>query len=151
MDAGNPGTVEHPRDESKPFQPLCAVDSGKKMGNTVGGALNRFKVTGDPIAGSTEPESAGNGSLMRLAPVAIRYWDNEDARRDAAARQSRTTHGASEAVDACIAFADMLADAIAGKPRGEVTRDRLGDPPFAGEIANIMSGLWRGKARRFIL
>jgi ADP-ribosyl-[dinitrogen reductase] hydrolase len=66
------------------------------IGGTVRAALTRFKMSGDPIAGSTDPQSAGNGSLMRLAPVAIRYWDNETSRRDAAARQSRTTHGAPE-------------------------------------------------------
>lgn len=117
------------------------------IGNTVRGALTRFKQTGNPIAGSTDPQSAGNGSLMRLAPVAIRYWDDEKARRDAAARQSRTTHGASEAVDACVAFAEMLADAIADKPRSEVLRNRVGEPPFAGQISDIIAGSWRGKPR----
>ena len=90
------------------------------IGNTVRSALTKFNQTGNPVAGSTDPSSAGNGSLMRLAPVAIRYWNDETARRDAAARQSRTTHAAAEAVDACIVFADMLAHAIAGKPRSEV-------------------------------
>ena len=117
------------------------------IGNTVRGALNRFKATGKPIAGSSDPMSAGNGSLMRLAPVAILYWDDEANRRDAAARQCRTTHGALEAVDACVAFADMLADAIAGKPRHEVLRTHASDPPYAGAIADVMAGAWRGKAR----
>lgn len=115
------------------------------VGNTVRAALNRFKATGDPIARSTDPMSAGNGSLMRLAPVAIRYWDDIDKLRDAAARQSRTTHGALEAVDACVAFAEMLADAIAGKPRSQVLRDR--DSDWSGQIAGILKGSWRGKAR----
>ena len=118
------------------------------IGNTVRAALTRFKQTGNPVAGSTDPHSAGNGSLMRLAPVAIRYWDAQAARRDAAARQSRTTHGAAEAVNGCIAFADMLADAIVGKPRSEVLRDRSNEPPYAGEIAAIMAGSWRCKARQ---
>lgn len=117
------------------------------IGITVRGALNRFKQSGNPIAGSTNPNSAGNGSLMRLAPVAIRYWDDDAARRDAAARQSRTTHGAPEAVDACIAFSEMLAEAIAGKRRSEVLGDRLGALPYAGQIAGIMAGSWRCKAR----
>lgn len=117
------------------------------VGNTVRAALNRFKRTGDPVAGSTDPMSAGNGSLMRLAPVAILYWDDADKRRDVAARQSRTTHGAAEAVDACIALADMLADAIAGKSRSAVLCERTSEPPYAGAIADIMAGSWRGRAR----
>jgi ADP-ribosyl-[dinitrogen reductase] hydrolase len=120
------------------------------IGNTVRGALNRFKLTGEPVAGSTDPHSAGNGSLMRLAPVAVRYWDDEQARRDAAARQSRTTHGAPEAVDGCIAFADLLADAIAGEPRSQVLRNRNDGEPYAGMVAEIMAGTWRGKHRNEI-
>ena len=117
------------------------------IGITVRGALNRFRRGGNPVAGSTEPMSAGNGSLMRLAPVAIRYWDSPEARREAAARQSKTTHGAPEAVGACIGFADMLADAIAGRPKSEVLRDRTGERPYVGSIAGIMGGSWRGKVR----
>jgi len=108
-------------------------------------ALQRFKQTGDPVAGSTDPMSAGNGSLMRLAPAAIRHWQDRAKLRDVAARQSRTTHGAPEAVDACIAFAEVLADAIAGYPRSQVLRVR--DYPYAGQIGAIMAGSWRGKRR----
>ena len=36
------------------------------IGNTVRDALNRFKQSGNPISGSTDPNSAGNGSIMRL-------------------------------------------------------------------------------------
>ena len=37
------------------------------IGNTTREALIRFVETGNPIAGSEDPQSAGNGSLMRLA------------------------------------------------------------------------------------
>lgn len=36
------------------------------IGNSVAGALRRFERTGEPFAGSVDPNSAGNGSLMRL-------------------------------------------------------------------------------------
>lgn len=64
--------------------------------------------------------------------------------RDVAARQSRTTHGAAEAVDACVAFAEVLADAIEAAKRSEVLRARTG---FAGGIESIMAGSWRGMRR----
>jgi len=115
------------------------------IGITTRQALARFKASGNPVAGSRDPMSAGNGSLMRLAPVAVRYWNDEEARRGCAARQSRTTHAAPEAVDACVGYADILADAIAGQPRSEVLRRREG--PYAGVIAPIMAGSWRGRAR----
>lgn len=119
------------------------------IGITVRQALARFERSGNPIAGSTDPMSAGNGSLMRLAPVAIRYWHEHDLRRDVAARQSRTTHGASEAVDACVVFADMLAEAIAGHPRHEVMRTRH-DTSYAGRIPEVLSGSWRAHTRKTI-
>ena len=53
---------------------------------------------------------------MRLAPVAVRYFGDRTALRDAAARQSKTTHAAPEAVDACVLYAEVLADAIEGAP-----------------------------------
>lgn len=102
------------------------------IGNTVRAALARFRETGIAHAGSTHPHSAGNGSLMRLAPVAIHHWQDRATLRDIAARQSRTTHGAPEAVEACITFAEVLADAIAGNPRSRVLPGR--DYPYAGRI-----------------
>lgn len=113
------------------------------IGLTTRAALDRWLRTAAPIAGSTDPRAAGNGSLMRLAPVAVRYWKDLESLRDAAARQSRTTHAAAEAVDACVAFAEVLADAIAGEPRSNVLRPR--HQRYAGKIASIMNGSWRGK------
>jgi ADP-ribosyl-[dinitrogen reductase] hydrolase len=115
------------------------------IGITTRQALSGWKKTGDPVAGPTAPNTAGNGSLMRVAPVAVRYWRNRHLLRDVAARQSRTTHGAAEAVDACVVFAEVLADAIEGYPRVEVLRDRVG--PYTGFIDAILAGSWRGKHR----
>ena len=46
---------------------LSSTGSMFGIGNTVADALNRFLGDGDPIAGSTDEWTAGNGSLMRLA------------------------------------------------------------------------------------
>ena len=93
----------------------------------------------------THPRTAGNGSLMRLAPVALRFRNDRSRLIDTAAEQSRTTHGAEEAVDACRAFAELLVDAIAGSPRAVLLAPR----PFEGApaVAGIMAGSWRGRAR----
>lgn len=115
------------------------------IGITTRQALARFKQTGNPIAGSTDANTAGNGSLMRLAPVAIRYRRDRTMLRDVAARQSRITHAAAEAVDACVVYAEMIADAIEGVPRTEVLRSRVGG--YSGAIAEIAAGSWRGKHR----
>lgn len=115
------------------------------IGATTAQALARWEQSKADHCGATDPHSAGNGSLMRLAPVAIRYWNDRRALRDAAARQSKTTHAAPEAVDACVLYAEMMADAIEGRRRSEVLAARPGD--WAGRIAAVNSGSWRGKAR----
>ncbi|MFN9632974.1 MAG: ADP-ribosylglycohydrolase family protein, partial [Erythrobacteraceae bacterium] len=118
------------------------------IGITVSSALSHWHRSGDPIAGSTDPKSAGNGSLMRLSPVAIRHWRDRETLRHIAALQSRTTHGAPEAVSACVAYAELIADAIAGQPRQAVLAPRQTD--HAGRIAEIMGGSWRGAMRHDI-
>ena len=118
------------------------------IGNTIRQALERYRRTGNPLAGSTDRYSAGNGSLMRFAPVALRYWSDRDRLDSVAAQQSRTTHAAMEAVDGCRAFATLLADAISGEPRRNVLAPRS----FTGapRIAKILGGGWRGKSRNSI-
>ena len=115
------------------------------IGGTTAQAIRRWEQTKADHCGSTDPNSAGNGSLMRLSPVAIRFRRNRPALRDAAARQSRTTHAAAEAVDACVVYAEMIADAIEGRPRSEVLASRGGSGSVA--IGTIIKGSWRGKPR----
>ena len=115
------------------------------IGITTRQALQRWQRSGDPYAGSTDPQSAGNGSLMRLAPVALRHWRDRAMLDTVARRQSRTTHAAPEAIEACALFADILADAIEGRRRSEVLRNR--QVARAGAITPIAAGSWRGKSR----
>ena len=84
------------------------------IGNTVSGALALFSRTGEPFAGSSDRWSAGNGSLMRLAPVPMYYCGNAAEAIDRSAESSKTTHGAVEAVDACRYFAGLLVGALNG-------------------------------------
>jgi ADP-ribosyl-[dinitrogen reductase] hydrolase len=118
------------------------------IGITTRQALSRWQRTGNAHSGSTDPLSAGNGSLMRLAPVAVRYWKDRDQLKDVAARQSKTTHAAPEAVDACVYYAGLMADAIEGRPAAEILTP--GGGHYAGKIADIARGSWRGKSRHAI-
>lgn len=99
------------------------------IGNTVRAALDRFRRSDDPVAGTTDPRSAGNGSLMRLAPVAILYAYDPEARVQVARRQSAVTHGTEEAVEACAAYADLIAEAIQGWSKAQVLSPRKGWGP----------------------
>ena len=92
------------------------------IGMTVRAALNRFLTTKDPVAGDTDPRSAGNGSLMRLAPVAMWFAPDLAAVRANARASSSTTHRAPEALDCCELLAELLARALAGAPRDALLR-----------------------------
>lgn len=84
------------------------------IGNTVASALRRYRRDGNPYAGSTDPNTAGNGCIMRLAPVAMYYYPDVDAAERFAAESSRTTHGANECIDACRLFARVICRALSG-------------------------------------
>jgi ADP-ribosyl-[dinitrogen reductase] hydrolase len=110
-------------------------------------ALMRFGRSGNPVAGSTDPNTAGNGSIMRLAPVALR-WSADPARAVEAARaQSLTTHGAPAAVEGCALLAEILVEAISAGDKTTALRHRTSTEP---SIAQIGAGSWRGKPRNAI-
>jgi ADP-ribosylglycohydrolase len=102
------------------------------IGNTVRSALARYRSSGVPESGSTHPRSAGNGSIMRLAPVPMFFAHAPEQAVKAAAASSKTTHRAVEAVDACRLFAALIVGALHGH-----AKDALLDPDFAGEFAGL--------------
>lgn len=60
------------------------------IGNTVRQALERYLDGGPAFSGSADPRAAGNGSLMRLAPVAMYYAHRP--RRACRARRRQFAH-----------------------------------------------------------
>lgn len=109
------------------------------IGMTVRDALARFERTGDPWAGSTDPRTAGNGSLMRLAPVVL--WAHPDLAqaKQLAAASSRTTHAAAEAVEACMLFAELMHRALEGATKEEVLT-----APASGYTERRVAAIARG-------
>jgi len=115
------------------------------IGVTTRQALARYKKTGNTIAGSTHAHTAGNDSLMRLAPVAIRYWNESRKAIDAAKRQNVRTHGAAETLDACAAYAQLLCKAISGQTKSELLNPSLNAKTPA--LRAILQGDWKKKTR----
>ena len=83
------------------------------IGNTVRTALNNYGCNNTIYAGADHPMSAGNGSIMRLAPVALYYrkWDIEEALLQCE-ESSRTTHQAPECLIACRLLGYLIIKAI---------------------------------------
>lgn len=118
------------------------------IGNITRSALERFERTGE-TSGSLlpDPQGAGNGTLMRLAPVALAAAPDAARAAELAHAQSRTTHAAPVAHEACRLFATMLVEAIGGATKQDVLRAR--EAP--GDLAPIGAGSWKRKGRRAIV
>ena len=120
------------------------------IGNTVRAALDRFERTGEPVAGSTDPRTAGNGSIMRLAPVVLWYFPDPWAAEHFAAESSKTTHGTEECIDACRFLARVLFRALEARSKEDVLMADRGSFMGAQAIAALADGGFRGKPRREI-
>ncbi|MFK0688805.1 ADP-ribosylglycohydrolase family protein [Mesorhizobium sp. IMUNJ 23033] len=108
------------------------------IGITTRGALDRYRRTGDPYAGSPDPGASGNGALMRLSPVAIRHWRSLETALDVARRQTRTTHGSPPTIEASSILTHLLVKAIEGRPLTEVLTG-----PEAGAVGGGFRSLHR--------
>lgn len=108
------------------------------IGNATRGALARFKRDPQPFCGDISPYSAGNGSLMRLAPAPLAFAHNTAKAIFIAGESSRTTHGAPECVDSCRYFAGLLLAALAGLPKHAILNNDY-EPPVACWIENPLA------------
>jgi ADP-ribosyl-[dinitrogen reductase] hydrolase len=124
------------------------------IGVTVRKSLESYLRTGEPFAGSTDPLTAGNGSLMRLAPVPLAFRQNIALAVHNAGESSRVTHAAPVAVAACCYFAGLLLGALDGRSKEQLLssffypgldRGHWHRHPLPGEIAEIANGSFKLK------
>ena len=117
------------------------------IGIATSSALERFRRTGNPLAGSTKPDSAGNGSIMRLAPVPIHYLDTPDLAIQMSEAQSKTTHQAPECLVACRLLAEALVRALQGMSKPEVLAASAQSMPMSEALKAIANGQYKFKSR----
>jgi len=113
------------------------------IGSTVSSALHRFLDHGDAYAGSSDPSTAGNGSLMRLAPVPMRYAKHPHA-LNYCADSSRTTHGAVVCLDACRYYGALIIAALTGADKDSLLAPWTAEP-LCPDIAEIAAGSFKHK------
>lgn len=116
------------------------------IGNTVRQALERYKQTGDPMSGSDHARAAGNGCLMRLAPVPMFFFPDRSQVQHFSAESSRTTHGAIECIEASRLLGDILFRALAGASKTEILQDYPADFITSAAIRSIATGEYRHKS-----
>lgn len=122
------------------------------IGNATCRALTHFERTNEPYSGSVDPNAAGNGSLMRLAPVAMFYFRDPAEAIERSGDSSRTTHQAHTAIDACRYFGGLLAGAISGESKEVVLSPGYAplvsywkQHPLSLEIAEIAQGSYKNR------
>jgi ADP-ribosylglycohydrolase len=125
------------------------------IGNTTRSALAKIVRDGDASSSASRSRSAsGNGSIMRLAPVPIRYMDYFPDRIDDLARlaseSSLPTHASPQCLSACRYMAILLAGLMNGLDRDEVLSPdwepmrRLHEvEPLDQKIADVAAGSFR--------
>lgn len=122
------------------------------IGITTQRALQKFVDTGNPLAGDWSPRSAGNGSLMRLAPAPLYFAEEARLAVEMCAESSKTTHGAVTCLDACRYYGGLILGALKGAsketllaPRYEPYPGAWEDFPMDGEIDEVASGSFKCK------
>lgn len=132
------------------------------IGNTTQQAIARFEQTRDAqTSGSTDSRSSGNGSIMRLAPVAIAYaWMYPGQLSELFKRfdeSSLPTHASVECRSACVCLGVILVGLMHGVPREEVLSadwppmsEALRRTGMHPEIAAVIRGSYRNKTAEAI-
>ncbi|WP_137939850.1 ADP-ribosylglycohydrolase family protein [Chitinivorax sp. B] len=118
------------------------------VGMTVAAALREYQASGNPWQGSPDPHKAGNGALMRLAPIPMFYFNDVERVKHYATESTRTTHGAEECIEASRLFAGMLRGALAGCDKAEILfkTSPTGLAPFHTEaVKALAAGDWVDK------
>jgi len=105
------------------------------IGGTVSRALSRFEKIQEPYCGPTDLMSAGNGSIMRLAPAPLFYANNPDEAMERSGESSRTTHGVQACIDACRYLGGLIVGAVNGVNKEELL----------SELYSPIPGYWAQK------
>ena len=123
------------------------------IGNTVRAALHIFEASGKTFAGSAHPQTAGNGSLMRVGACSsgVRHWTLPRLSNIPVSALAPLT-GAQVAVDACRYFAALLVGALNGASKEDLTgafytpvAEYWKSRPLCKEISDIAAGSFKQK------
>ncbi|HET7389198.1 MAG TPA: ADP-ribosylglycohydrolase family protein [Nitrososphaeraceae archaeon] len=125
------------------------------IGITTLSSLMKFKETREPYCGPTDEYTAGNGSLMRLAPVPLFYANNPEIGIMMSGESSRTTHQAPVAIDACRYLGALTIGLVNGNSTKKDKKEEILSPfyspiprywdrnPVTFELIDVINGSFK--------
>jgi len=116
------------------------------IGATVRESIDDYVATNRTRRTKQNPaRHAGNGSIMRLAPVPMAFRKDKNLLQ-ACAVSSQTTHDVPEAVDACILLGAMTKTALDGGDKQSILHETPQSlPVLSGGIEDLRIGRWQLK------
>jgi ADP-ribosylglycohydrolase len=116
-----------------------------EVGSTTRMALFTYLQTGNPLCGISMPSAAGNGSVTRIAPVALFYLQAPTEMLRYTELNSMITHGNATAIDACRYAAWVLSLYAQGVEKKQALALDWPYAPLSPDIAEVARGSYRHK------
>lgn len=134
---------------------MSANNKSIGIGITTYKSLMDFKKNKNTISTRANKNSAGNGSLMRIAPIALYNHSNIKQALAQAALSSYTTHALDICADACMMYAGLIHGALKNLDKDEILSKNYAKWLFglskeykiSDEIADILNGSYKEKSR----
>ena len=135
---------------------MSATGRSIGCGKTILRALQRFVMHDCTECGNSRlTRGAGNGSLMRVAPVALFYASSPKVAMEMAEKSSYTTHGLKICADACRVYTGLIIGALRGVSKEALLSqpyfahlcDMDSDYKYETAIETVMSGSYKIKSR----
>jgi ADP-ribosylglycohydrolase len=98
-------------------------------------------------------DAAGNGGLMRLAPVPLFFWRDPKKAVEYSGISAEITHGDQKAYDACRFYGALIVAAIRGESKADLLhrdfyrnhKDWFGGTPLHEDVKQIIAGSYKRK------
>ncbi|CAF3391790.1 unnamed protein product [Rotaria sp. Silwood1] len=73
----------------------------------------------------SQPNVAGNGALMRLAPVPLYFFRNPELAVELSGQSACLTHGSQKAIDACRYYGALIVAALRGERKEQLLNNKF--------------------------
>lgn len=120
------------------------------VGQTVLRALSRFRPGESPYIGVTGRYADGNGTLMRIAPIALYFRKNPIEAMKYAELSSKITHGSMLCAQACQYYTGLIIGALNGVPKEKILSHSFSpvenywqEHQMTDEIQNVVAGSYK--------